>query len=98
MRFNDGKALGGMECVCTDLAGCDMRMAQNVKDLGTAVGVSSPQKGKGKEKGKRKHEEKGKHQVKGNNKRGRMHRRVGRCNCIGPVVRHGRLVDDVVAI
>ena len=60
MRFNDdGKPLGGMECVCTDLAGCDIRMAQNVKDLGTAVGVSSPQKGKGKEKGKSKQKGKG---------------------------------------
>ena len=68
MKFNDGKALGGMECVCTDLEGCNTRIDQNVKDLGTAVGVSSPQKGKGKGKGK--HQEKGKHQVKGKNKRG----------------------------
>ena len=51
MKFNEGKALGGMECCCSDLAGCDRRIAQNVRDLGKAVGVSSPQKGKGKEKG-----------------------------------------------
>ena len=59
MKFNEGKARGGIECRCSDLAGCDQRIAQNVRDLGKAVGVSSPQKGKGKGKGK--HQEKGKH-------------------------------------
>ena len=67
MKFNEGKALGGMECRCSDLAGCDRRIAQNVRDLGKAVGVSSPQKGKGKGQGK--HQEKSKHrQYKGKNK------------------------------
>ena len=67
MKFNEGKALGGMECRCSDLAGCDRRIAQNVRDLGKAVGVSSPQKGTGKGQGK--HQEKSKHrQYKGKNK------------------------------
>ena len=77
MKFNEGEALGGMECRCSDLAGCHLRIAQNVRDLGKAVGVSSPQKGKGKGKGKGKHQEKGKHQVKGKNKRGQYQYKRG---------------------
>ena len=67
MKFNEGKARGGIECCCSDLAGCDERIAQNVRHLGKAVGVSSPQKGTGKGQGK--HQEKSKHrQYKGKNK------------------------------
>ena len=55
MRFNDGKALGGMECVCSDLHECNRRIDWNVQQLGPAVGVSSPgmEKGESLQKGKR---------------------------------------------
>ena len=51
MKFNEGKARGGIECCCSDLAGCDERIAQNVRHLGKAVTAEGQRQGPGQASG-----------------------------------------------